>query len=399
MTILPNKHTRGLLPAIMASSILLASCGGSDLINPGGGGTGNSATTSAVGPITGFGSIIVNGIRYDDSSAVITTEGGDTLSSSDLRLGMMVALRGTSDSSAGTGSANTITAFSELKGVVSAATVDSLTVSGVTVALVPSTIFDGGVTVVTGDFVEVYGSYDPTSNTVIATRVERKSPDDFKLRGQVSAWDQATQRFVLNGTTIAYDGVTLPAGFADGTSVRVYGSNQPPIAGVWFVSRIRIAYSDISLDDERAEIEGIITAFTDASNFTVNGLLVDASGARFEDGTAAELATGRRVEVEGDIDNGRLVAQAVEFEDGSSSGSSGSDDQFEIKGFVENFVSAASFSIRNTRIDASRNPVFEDGTAADLRNGVCVEIDGNPESDSMGTVIAATEVKFDDDCN
>ena len=49
---------------------LLAGCGG---VDSGGTGTGDQSTL-AVGPITGFGSIIVNAIRFDESAAVIVDD-------------------------------------------------------------------------------------------------------------------------------------------------------------------------------------------------------------------------------------------------------------------------------------------------------------------------------------
>ena len=53
---------------VLCAAVVLTGCGG--------GGSGDSAspatrTSFAAGPITGFGSIIVNGVRFDDSSAKI----------------------------------------------------------------------------------------------------------------------------------------------------------------------------------------------------------------------------------------------------------------------------------------------------------------------------------------
>ena len=62
------RRAAGLLVtvSITLSATLIAACGGG-----GGGLTADSATAYAAGPITGFGSIIVNGIRFDDSSASV----------------------------------------------------------------------------------------------------------------------------------------------------------------------------------------------------------------------------------------------------------------------------------------------------------------------------------------
>ena len=91
----PTSPTRRRLLATGAASAALAlfGCGGGggdSLAGVGSGGTGSFAS----GPIRGFGSIIVGGVRYDDSAARIATDAGATASSADLRLGMMVEVNG-----------------------------------------------------------------------------------------------------------------------------------------------------------------------------------------------------------------------------------------------------------------------------------------------------------------
>ena len=70
-------------------ALALVACGG----GVDSGGTG--ATSSyASGPITGFGSVIVNGVRFDDSLASISDDDGTLRQRGDLRLGMSVEIRG-----------------------------------------------------------------------------------------------------------------------------------------------------------------------------------------------------------------------------------------------------------------------------------------------------------------
>ena len=58
-----QRLRRGALAGLLAGGLaaVLAACGG--------GGGGASGTNFAQGAITGLGSIIVNGVRYDDSQA------------------------------------------------------------------------------------------------------------------------------------------------------------------------------------------------------------------------------------------------------------------------------------------------------------------------------------------
>ena len=74
------RHRRNIIAAV---ACLLAACGG------GGGGGVSTTDATVIGPITGFGSVMVNGIRFDDDNAVITIE--DAIQARDqLRLGMVV---------------------------------------------------------------------------------------------------------------------------------------------------------------------------------------------------------------------------------------------------------------------------------------------------------------------
>ena len=79
------------LPLAAGLSVLLAACGGGgggDIAGVGTGGTGTISSTVSVGPISGFGSIIVAGVRFDDTTATVTDEDGTVRSRDDLKLGM-----------------------------------------------------------------------------------------------------------------------------------------------------------------------------------------------------------------------------------------------------------------------------------------------------------------------
>ena len=70
--------------------VVLASCGGG-LGTVAGGGVGGTG----VGPVTGFGSVIVNGVRYDDAGIDGTNFFDDHgRTKADLKVGMMVAISG-----------------------------------------------------------------------------------------------------------------------------------------------------------------------------------------------------------------------------------------------------------------------------------------------------------------
>ncbi len=401
-----TRHRRLTGAAVAATAVILAACGGGGgVLAPGSGGTGTNEPALSFGPISGFGSIIVNGIRYDDSAATIVDDSGRTIAAGELRLGMMVQVSGAANAVAGTGAANAITVFSELKGFVDSVTADQVVVAGRTVRLNALTVRDGFGTLVAGDFVEVYAYFDAGTGEFTATRIERKTPDDYKLRGVVTALDSVQQRFSMGSTTVDYSGASLPAGFAIGQSVRVYASSAPA-GGILVATSVRLS-DDLAASvgsGSRVELEGLISGFVSRAEFRVNGLPVDALNATIDDGTVADLVDGALVEVEGTLQDGRLVATRLEFESSDGSGSGGSSGSsssgsFEIHGRVTAFTSLASFTVRNTRIDASADGVvFDRGSVSDLGLGSCVEVDGMPTTDAQGTVLRALEVKFDDDC-
>jgi hypothetical protein len=91
------------------SALLLTACGGSgsDLsgsddwsLNPAGVSSYTAAATNFQGPISGLGSIVVNGVRFETSSASVYDPDSfddSTLFGSSLGMGMTVALMGDAD--------------------------------------------------------------------------------------------------------------------------------------------------------------------------------------------------------------------------------------------------------------------------------------------------------------
>jgi hypothetical protein len=141
----------------------------------------------------------------------------------------------------------------------------------------------------------------------------------------------------------------------------------------------------VSAPTGTASIEGTITDFVSPANFKVAGQAVDATGAVFSGGTAANLVNGRRVEVEGTVTGGILRAVAVRFEDQASSST------LEVEGSITDFAGIANFKVAGQRVDAS-TAVFKNGTAADLANGRRVGVRGL----LVGGVLQASALEFKD---
>ena len=393
---------------LAALGLMTTSCGGGggSLASVGSGGTGSTT----IGPVSGFGSIIVGGTRYDDSAAAITDDSGATLAASAIALGMMVRVDGT-QSGSGTGKATSIRVTSQLVGLISAidAAAGTFTVLGQTVKLAATAVLSGFGAIgdlAVGNAVEVWGVLDAANAAVSATRVELKAAPlaGYKLTGAITAVNTSLRRFTVGALSVAYAG----ANFSDidsgtptvGLVVRVRAV-APPAGGLLAASSVEAidafggAPSSNPVtsggDGRKVEIEGVVSGRTTGSaRFKVAGIDVDASGASFSGGTLAALANGDRVEAKGTVKAGVLVATTVELKSDDDRDAQ----EFELHGTVTSFTSLARFVVRGVTVDASDAGVkFSDGTAANLRLGSNVEIKGLLGTD--GRTVVATEVKFD----
>lgn len=246
---------RGIRPGLrsalaLAVAAALAGCGGGGSGDEASGsGSGASAAPVAMsfasGTIEGFGSIIVNGVRYDDSSAVIKDETGKVVDSSALKLGMVVDIQaqnqGTSAQGAPIAQASSVQYRSAIEGPLTAIDTArrSLTVLGQTVRITDATVFEdelrGGLAALAvGQTLEVYG-LQAADGVYTASRIELEDDDDpYKLRGAISRLDSAARSFEIGGQVISYAAfANLPADLADGSAVRVTLQRNRDGAGRW----------------------------------------------------------------------------------------------------------------------------------------------------------------------
>ncbi|HTP73478.1 MAG TPA: DUF5666 domain-containing protein [Burkholderiaceae bacterium] len=370
--------------AIVGMAVLVA-CGG----GVGSGGTGAFAS----GPITGFGSIIVQDIHFDESSASIDDDSGAARTTGDLRLGTVVEVD-SGDVSEGAAAATHVRIVSALVGSVDSVTAGSLVVIGQTVRINAGTVLDdsfsGGVADIhPGDVVEVYGFV--STSEIVATRIEPKvGATAFKLRGVVTAlnlqsgqagtFDIGNQRFVLGAGASGIDALR------NGAFVRVVLGTAPDAQGRWVVSAVG-GTAPAGGDRDEAKARGIITSFTSIANFGVGGVVVDASNAKIEGGP---LAAGLRVEVEGRLVGGVLVASQVEVENEDEH------EPLDLRGSIATLDATAQvFTLagRSERIGYANTGSFVNGTAADLAVGRRVRAIGQLSAD--GTLVEATQIRFD----
>jgi hypothetical protein len=361
---------------------VLAACGG----GVGTGGTGAFAS----GPVSGFGSIIVNDVTYDDTLARFEDDTGAGRDRSELGLGTVVEI----DSDAvrnGAATASRVRISSERIGRVDAVTADTLTVNGLPVRFNAGTVFDaafsgGAAGVTVGMQVEVHGFASATPGEVLATRVEpRPAAPAYKFRAAISALDTQARTFRIGNQTFAYAlGVSGRDLLAEGAFLRVWVNNAPDAQGRWVVTGITRGQS-MPTDNTDVKTNGLITLFVSTANFRVGPWTVDASGADIRNGP---LALSQRVKVEGRVQGGVLVATDVQVL---------GPNELQMVGIIAALDPVArtfDFNGRRDRVSFARSDiVFENGSAASLAVGRRVRVFGQPSAD--GTLLEATRIRIE----
>ncbi len=374
---------------------VLAGCGGGGAsliagigsggtgITPGVGSGGTGSPAGGVGAISGFGSIIVNGVRFDTEQARLVLADVDAL-----KLGMTVRVVGTIDDDLVTGTATDIFSAADLRGAASAidAAGGRLTVLGTDVAVDTATVFAGGASTLAdlrnGDLVQVHG-LPGTGGQLHATRVERVvGPASEVLTGTVDLLDTATATFRIGSMLVRFAGAVFDPGWpasnlANGQLVRVRGTSG---GGVLQASAVEPWYALAAGDGVRLTIAGLVTSMAGLRSLLVDGVPVDAGAAQVSGGPVASLGAGASVEVTGRGVGGVLVAERIRLRRGNAGGPA--DQTYSAEGPVGAFRSVADFRIRSQHVDAS-GATFVGGTAADLRNGRRVRATGTRVVDDV----------------
>jgi hypothetical protein len=169
--------------------------------------------------------------------------------------------------------------------------------------------------------------------------------------------------------------------------LRVTVDNQPDAQGRWPVTSIGTAGPPAGSRGQ-ARARGVISTFTSIADFRVGGTPVDASTAQIVGGT---LGAQVRVEIEGRLLGGVLIATRVEVEDAAA-------DEIEVRGRIVSVDAVArvlEFNGNRERVSYARTDVvYENGTVADLAAGRRVRAYGVLSAD--GTVVEARRIRFDD---
>ncbi|GFO58207.1 hypothetical protein GMST_05320 [Geomonas silvestris] len=303
------------LSLLLSSVLLVSACGG---------GSGSSAPAQGVskGVITALGSVIVNGIEYNIDNAAIKIDDNPG-TPSQLKVGMVVKVRGSADNSTRLGVAREVEAHDVLEGNISALGANTITVMGQTVHIednVTRLNDDNTVKVFSaanfqiGDRVEVHGFPDDQGG-LRATRVAKiTSSNDFEIKGYVLALGSGSFGLSLTpgGAAILTVTGSLPAGAGIGSLVEVR-SNAAPVAGALTATLVKLE-DRLAGAGEKVEVEGIVTSGS-VDDFVINGQeVLTSSSTIFEGGLKTDFAVGVQLEAEGTLNgSGALVTSKISF--------------------------------------------------------------------------------------
>jgi Domain of unknown function (DUF5666) len=392
---LARMHCLRLVNVCVIFLLLSCSSGG----GVGSGGTGLASSGSQFGAINGFGSVIVESNRYDDSIAKVTIEEDPasprTVSNAELRLGMQVEV--TFDSSE---RALTIRAIPSLVGRIDSLTASTMLVAGQTVLLTGTPaiplVLDGASSLAdlsVGDRVVVYGKVDATDR-LLATRIEKRAGTQAavtRVSGSVSSVAPAQSSFVIGGLAVAVNSATVrqPTGFvlAVGQKLTVWASADPA-SGALTASTLKLDPEE-ALADAPWRSAGVIRDLASATKtLRLGDVKVDYSTATFVGGTIADLANGKIVRVKGVARAGVLLASEIGFT--VVAATVDDDDRTDSSGTVTDYQSALSFRVRGTAHSLLATAEIRGGVLSLLRDGAKVRVRGRP----VGNVVYVERLEF-----
>lgn len=333
--------------ALAVSALSGCGGGGTDTAGlPGTGGTGASypgtgGTGIYQGSITGFGSLIVNGVTFDNSTANMQINGVD-VEQDRLRLGMVATVRGVHNVNTATGMANSVDVWAIGQGRVYEVQSNQFKVAGMTIRTNSATWFyDLASPLSEGAYVSVWGlQADSDGETWTASCVQASSAAASVIGSGRVKFDDGERKIndlVLTGTVAN----NLP----NETLMRVQGTLD--LNGALRVQSAQaITSSVVAQAQGDVEIEGLITSAVTASGFMLGSISVNTSTSTYEP-AGALLVLGSKVEVYGYWQNGVLRATKVELEDGHSSS------EVSIKAVLQQFTSLSDFVMQGQRCDAT----------------------------------------------
>lgn len=393
------KLARALAWTFLCWALSACGGGGGGSLLASGEGVGTGGTGITMGTVTGFGSVVIDGVAYNSASpqyfAQSSLSEAAAATPADVGLGAQVQI----DLDA-QGSPSSVLVAPELVGAVTAVDTNGFSVNSVRVqfnnqpSAGPRTYFtglQGPAAVRNGMQVAVSGAYGQDSAgtpRVQATLVERLPDANTILRssGTVSGLNSASQSFQLGAMTVHYSASTpvLPAGatLADGRFVKVWSKRALSHSGTTLEADTLRVHSLLGRTGP-AQISGLVSLLG-GNHFQVSGVTVDASASAVAASLAA-LVNGQYVTVHGQIDSasGSILASSI-----ANAAVSSQQVPTEIQGSITGYTGVGAFFVRGVPVDASSAQFLNGAHASDLADGVYVDLIGTVGASNAGVVVA-----------
>jgi hypothetical protein len=365
----------------------------------------------AVGTVSGFGSVIVNGVHYETGGAVINVN-GLTATEADLEIGYVVVIQADIPGDGSAPEATSIDFSHDVIGSLSAVDVveNRATVLGQMVKVDDSTTYGPGISPASvdglallpaGQILQISGLVG-IGGEILATRIDLGAAGaELEIVGIVANLDAAAGKLEIGGLVVDYQGANLE-GFAGG---QPENGDRVEAEGTLLNMAGELIATDLELkepgsdfeEDDQLEVEGLITAFASVNSFSVSGIPVITNAAtEYSGGDESMLASNIRVEVEGRLDSsGVLVAEEVEFR---------SDGDLRVEALAgEINAVAGTLEILGIPVQTNTLTSFEDKSSDDLRvfsldginTGDALRVVGTESIDVPGTIVATQIVRME----
>ena len=331
-----------LIGSLLISAAIVSACGGGgggeSSQSAGVGGTGITTAKGYVqGKVTGFGSIYVNGKKFNTDSSKFFVDGEVKANQmqANLEVGMVIGVEVETEDGVITGKALKVVYDDEVEGPVAAV---PTVVGGSGGSQKQFDVFDQSIIIDdTGTLFKDTSFADITLDDVVEISGFRTSPTEVhatfvkktgelnlgvtevELRGTIENLGIGLHpSFEINGISITTDAMTEIEAPNGVLSEDLYVEVEGVIQTATSVYAQEIEHEDEGFDDDVDEVslQGIVSIYTSISDFEIDGQTIDASQAELEPANAAMLlAVGIEVEVEGDIVGGVLIAEELEIEE------------------------------------------------------------------------------------
>jgi len=367
------------------------------------------ATTGVLstGVISGFGSVYLNGERYDTTDVAVTMD-DQAADISQLRVGQYIELKG-HEHGAGDLDAEVIRYHNVLEGPISSidAGADSFVAMGQTVLVTFDTVFGDDVApasvdgLAVGGVVEVSGLV-PEDGVIDATRIDLK-PDGgpYDVTGYVTRVSMVEHRFNLNGLVVDYS----TANMEDFTTGDPAAGDLVLVKGFTFLAdgAFLAIHVELRSEDRLAAgpsdivaVEGMVASFVSVTDFEVAGWKVTTTAStEYEHGTSADLANDVHVFVKGVADaTGVLVAHKIAFREVS---------EIRVVAQVGAIAPYGELVLLGLEVATTDTTVYRDMSALSLRDfglddvvvGSWLDVRGYEEPYGSGRVVATHVMRID----